>query len=51
MSNSHTFFLQDFVCTYQACVEDDQALVIEKLIEITETEPAKLEKAASRRFF
>jgi len=32
-------------------MEDDQARVIEQLIEFTETEPAKLEKAASKRFF
>jgi hypothetical protein len=35
----------------RACMEDDQARVIEQLIEFTETEPAKLEKAASKRFF
>lgn len=35
----------------RACLEDDQALVVEQLIEFTETEPAKLEKAASKRFF
>jgi hypothetical protein len=35
----------------QACLEDDHVLVLEQLIEFTETEPAKLEKAASKRFF
>jgi len=35
----------------RACMEDDQARVIEQLIEFTETEPPKLEKAASKRFF
>jgi hypothetical protein len=35
----------------RACMEGDQARVIEQLIEFTETEPAKLEKAASKRFF
>lgn len=35
----------------QACMEHEHALVIEQLIEFTENEPAKLEKAASKRFF
>jgi hypothetical protein len=35
----------------RACLEDDHVLVLEQLIEFTETEPAKLEKAASKRFF
>lgn len=32
-------------------MEYEHALVIEQLIEFTENEPEKLEKAASKRFF
>lgn len=32
-------------------MEYDYALVVEQLIEFTENEPAKLEKAASKKFF
>lgn len=44
MFADHTFLV---LCGGQACMEYEHALVIEQLIEFTESEPAKLEKAAS----
>lgn len=40
-----------FYCVLQACMDYDHQHVIEQLIELTENEPLKLEKAASKRWW
>ena len=42
---------RSFYCVLQACLDYDHQHVIEQLIELTENEPLKLEKAASKRWW